>query len=62
MPKAVIEAYKKAGYKPPKGGRKGKHKRLAAHKAVINYMKKGLSKNEAWKRVMGGFGKKVWAK
>jgi hypothetical protein len=61
MPATVIKEYKKAGLAPPKGGRKGRHKSLAAHKAVIKYMKKGLSKPEAWKRIMGSFKNKVWA-
>jgi len=54
MSKNIIESYKKAGLNPPKG--KGIHT-LAAHKCVIQYLKKGVSKNEAWKRCMGGLGR-----
>jgi len=64
MSKAIINDYKRSGLpesKWPKknasGGRgKGIHTRKA-HKAVIRYMQQGLSKNEAWKRTMGGMGK-----
>ena len=55
MPKSVIAAYNKAGITPPKGGKEIHPMR--AHKAVIAYIKKGLSKDEAWKRVVGGMGK-----
>lgn len=61
MPANIREMYKRAGYKAP-GKHKGKHKRSEAHAQVIRYMKKGLSKQEAWKRVMGGFGKHVWSR
>lgn len=55
MPEAVYKLYRNAGLTPPKGN---KHiHTLRAHKAVVNYMKKGLSKEEAWKRVQGGMGK-----
>lgn len=61
MPEFIRDMYRKAGYKPPEE-HAGKHKRPEAHAQVIRYMKKhGLSKKEAWKRVMGGFGKHVWA-
>jgi len=57
--KEIAEAYHKAGMPvtagAPKGG-KGLHT-LRAHKAVINYLKKGVPRNEAWKRVIGGMGK-----
>lgn len=54
MGERIKREYKKAGIKPPDG--KGIHT-LAAHKCVVNYLKKGLSKSEAWKRCMGGLGK-----
>jgi len=54
MTEAIKRLYKKAGLSPPDG--KGIHA-TRAHKAVIEYMKKGLSKKEAWKRVIGGMGK-----
>lgn len=54
MGKAVKAAYRKHGVEPPNG--KGIHT-LRAHKAVARYMGKGMSKNEAWKRVMGGMGR-----
>lgn len=54
MSKAIKAAYKKAGLKAPKG--KGIHT-LRAHKCVISYLKEGLSKDEAWKRCMGGMGR-----
>ena len=54
MSKRIKELYRKAGLTPPKG--KGIHTERA-HRAVIRYLKKGLSKEEAWKRVIGGMGK-----
>lgn len=54
MSKAVRKAYKSAGLKPPNG--KGVHT-LRGHQCVIRYLKKGLSKDEAWKRCIGGLGK-----
>jgi len=57
MSENIRRMYRKAGMKPPNG--KGLHT-ARAHRAVIWYMKKkGLSKSEAWKRVIGGMGK--WA-
>lgn len=56
MSEGIRREYHKAGISPPDG--KGVHT-LRAHKAVIAYRKKGLSKSEAWKRVVGGMGK--WA-
>lgn len=59
MSEAIKKAYNKAGLSvkagAPKGG-KGIHT-LRAHKAVIRYLKGGMSRNEAWKRVVGGMGK-----
>lgn len=59
MGKRIKEAYKKAGVDikraVPKGGR-GVHT-LKGHKCVISYLKKGLSRKEAWKRCIGGLGK-----
>jgi len=59
MSKQIREVYKKAGITPPKG--KGLHT-LRAHRAVISYLKKGMSKEEAWKRVMGGMGRNLVVK
>uniref|UniRef100_A0A6M3IFL0 Uncharacterized protein n=1 Tax=viral metagenome TaxID=1070528 RepID=A0A6M3IFL0_9ZZZZ len=54
MTEAIKSLYRNAGITPPKG--KGIHTKRA-HEAVVGYLKKGLSKDEAWKRVMGGLGK-----
>lgn len=54
MSKGIKRLYTKAGLTPPKG--KGIHTKLA-HECVVDYLKKGFSKNEAWKRCMGGLGK-----
>jgi len=54
MSARIKAMYRAAGFTPPKG--KGIHT-VRAHRAVIEYLKKGLSKNEAWKRVIGGMGK-----
>lgn len=59
MSKAIKAAYKAAGQEVPDG--KGIHT-LRAHKCVIVYLKKGMSKNEAWKRCMGGMGAKYAVK
>lgn len=53
MSERIREIYRRAGQTPPDG--KGIHTERA-HKAVVEYLKKGFSKNEAWKRVMGGMG------
>lgn len=55
MGKRIKSLYRRAGLKPPNG--KGIHTE-AAHKCVISYLKKGLVKDEAWKRCMGGVGAK----
>ena len=54
MGKQIKQAYRKAGLTPPDG--KGIHT-LRAHECVIEYLKKGFSKDEAWKRCMGGLGR-----
>lgn len=54
MSEAIKKLYRKAGLTPPKG--RGVHT-TKAHVAVINYLKKGFSKSEAWKRVVGGMKK-----
>jgi hypothetical protein len=54
MSETIKRMYRKAGIAAPDG--KGIHTAMA-HKAVISYIKKGLSKDEAWKRVIGGMGK-----
>lgn len=59
MSQEIRKEYHKAGLKPPNG--KGIHTKRA-HQCVINYQKKGLSKNEAWKRCMGGLGSKLAVK
>ena len=54
MSRRIKSEYTKAGLNPPDG--KGIHT-LRAHKCVVNYLKKGMSKEEAWKRCMGGLGR-----
>jgi len=54
MGERIKQLYRDAGLTPPKG--RGIHTERA-HKAVIGYLKQGLSKDEAWKRVIGGMGK-----
>jgi len=55
MSQEIKDMYRNAGLKPPEG--KGIHTKNA-HKCVINYLKKGFSKDEAWKRCVGGMGAK----
>jgi len=52
--KRIKQAYRKAGLTAPDG--KGIHT-LRAHQCVIEYLKKGFSKDEAWQRCMGGLGR-----
>ena len=59
MSKEIKKLYRKEGLKPPDG--KGIHTKRA-HKAVVQYLKKGMSKEEAWKRVMGGMGRDLVVK
>lgn len=59
MSEAIKREYRKAGVKAPDG--KGIHT-LRAHRAVIEYLKKGVPKDEAWKRVMGGMGRNAAVK
>ena len=54
MTAAIDALYTKAGFKPPEG--RGIHT-MRAHRAVVEYLEKGLSKEEAWKRVIGGMQK-----
>jgi len=54
MSEAIKALYFKAGITPPQG--RGVHT-IDAHRAVIRYRKQGLTKSEAWKRVVGGMGK-----
>jgi len=56
MSEAIRKKYTKAGLSPPDG--KGIHT-ARAHDCVIAYLKKGFSKNEAWKRCMGGLGRNL---
>jgi len=53
MSESIRQLYISAGLTPPRG--KGLHT-LRAHICVVSYLKKGLSKNEAWKRCVGGLG------
>ena len=50
MSKKIRQMYRSGGVTPPDG--KGIHTK-AAHSCVINYLRKGLSKDNAWKRCMG---------
>ena len=59
MTEAIKRAYSSAGLKAPKG--KGIHT-LKAHRCVISYLKKGMAKDEAWKRCMGGMGRDLAVK
>ena len=54
MSKAIKALYSKEGLKAPDG--KGVHTALA-HACVVGYLKKGFSKDEAWKRCVGGLGR-----
>lgn len=64
MSKAIMDMYRHSGVpeskwpkRNPDGTRgRGIHTRRA-HQAVLQYLKKGMSKQEAWKRVQGGMGK-----
>jgi hypothetical protein len=65
MSKDIMNVYRESGLPrsdwPKKHGSSGKRGRgihtKRAHKAAVRYMKQGLSKSEAWKRVQGGMGK-----
>ena len=54
MSEEIRKLYHKAWVSPPDG--KGIHTK-AFHECATNYMKKGLSKEEAYKRCMGGLGR-----
>jgi len=54
MSREIKSLYRREGLKPPDG--KGIHTKVA-HQCVVNYLKKGFSKDEAWKRCMGGIGR-----
>ena len=56
LSKDIREMYRRAGLEPPKG--RGLHTKLA-HKIVIEYLRKGLSKSEAWKRAIGALGRRA---
>ncbi len=62
MTEAVKKVYEKAGVgsQAPSPG-KGIHT-IRAHKCVARYLAKGFSKDEAWKRCMGGLGSKLAVK
>jgi len=59
MTKAIKKIYAKAGVSMKKAGiKKGKGIHTsAAHQCVANYVAKGMSSSEAWKRCMGGLGR-----
>jgi hypothetical protein len=59
MSENIKKMYRRAGLKAPDG--KGVHT-SRAHSCVIEYLKKGFSKNEAWKRCMGGLGRNLAVK
>lgn len=59
MSATIRKLYQRAGEKAPNG--KGEHT-LRAHKCVVNYLKRGLAKDEAWKRCMGGLGRNLAVK
>lgn len=56
MTKEIKRMYKSAGVAVP-GGR-GIHTKVA-HSCVINYLKKGMAKSEAWKRCVGALKEKA---
>jgi len=53
MSERIRKMYRTSGFTPPDG--KGIHTERA-HRCVIEYLKKGFSKSEAWRRCMGGLG------
>jgi hypothetical protein len=57
--KEIVALYKKHGVSMRSAGiKKGKGiHTAAAHECVINYVKKGMASDEAWKRCMGGLGR-----
>ena len=61
MSRTIEKLYKKRGVSMRSAGiKKGKgiHTK-AAHECVINYVKKGVSSKEAWRRCMGALGAKA---
>lgn len=56
MSKEIKKMYSSAGVAAP-GGR-GIHTKVA-HSCVLNYLKKGFGKGEAWKRCMGALQEKA---
>lgn len=59
MSQKIKDLYRKAGITPPEG--KGIHTKRA-HEAVVRYLKQGMSKDEAWKRIIGGMGRDLVVK
>lgn len=62
MSKAIAELYKKAGEAGPKHTAGKAIHTLAAHKMVIALMKRGYSKESAWKITMSKMGDKALEK
>ena len=61
MSKGIKDLYRREGVSMREAGiKKGKgiHTKKA-HSCVIEYIKKGFSSDEAWKRCIGGLGKKA---
>ena len=56
MSKKIKQMYRSAGVAAPRG--RGIHTEVA-HSCVLNYLKKGLGKGEAWKRCMGALQEKA---
>jgi hypothetical protein len=59
MSKAIKDLYTGAGLTPPEG--KGIHTKRF-HEIAVSYLKKGFSKEEAYKRAMGGLGRNLAVK
>ena len=59
MTQAIRKLYTDKGLTPPEG--KGIHTKRA-HECVVKYLAKGLSKDEAWKRCIGGIGRDLAVK
>ena len=58
QPEEIRKLYEEAGLLSQMPEGKGMNT-VAAHKCVISYLKKGVSKDEAWKRCVGGMGEKA---
>ncbi len=64
MSKKIRQLYKKSGISMRRAGiKKGKGLHtVAAHSCVINYIKKGFSAKEAWKRCIGALKSRAFKK